>query len=120
MTRTSASLGPGSGTGISSMRKSVSAGSPGGRRARTTRRQVFGVIVVPPLALGPNSWPKYWHYRRGGSRGGQARRPPFGGHPFRRGGPPPPRRRPPPQIPFAGPPHASLPPPPPLPPPPWP
>src|SRR5215831_17366152 len=49
MTRTSASLGPGSGTGISSMRKSVSAGSPGGRRARTTRRQVFGVILVPPL-----------------------------------------------------------------------
>src|SRR5262245_26804968 len=49
MTRTSASFGPGSGTGISSVRKSVSAGSPGGRRARTTRRQVFGVIIVPPV-----------------------------------------------------------------------
>src|SRR5262245_25710728 len=59
MTRTSASLAPGSGTGISSMRKSVSAGSPGGRRARTTRRQVFGVIEVSPVGwapiVGPNT-----------------------------------------------------------------
>src|SRR3954451_19019584 len=45
MTRTRTWPEPGSGTATSSMRKSVSDGSPGGRRARTTRRWVFGIIV---------------------------------------------------------------------------
>src|SRR2546423_6866686 len=45
MTRTRTWPDPGSGTATSSMRKSVSDGSPGGRRARTTRRWVFGIIV---------------------------------------------------------------------------
>src|SRR5262245_55023302 len=55
MLRTNTWRGPGSGTATSSTRKSDSAGSPGGRRTRTTRRWVFGIvgafILLPPAGV---------------------------------------------------------------------
>ena len=44
--------GPGSGIGTSSTRKSLSAGSAGGRRASTTRRWVLGIGVVIGVSSG--------------------------------------------------------------------